>query len=332
MTPAPLLSIRGLQVVLRLDDGVVPILDGIDLDLAPGKVMALVGESGSGKSVTAQAILRILPRVLAIAGGAMLFRSNGGTALDLAGVPADGAAMQGIRGRRIAMIFQEPMSSFSPLHTVGNQVGEVLRIHERLSKQAARQRTIELLDRVGIPNPARAVDRYPFEFSGGMRQRAMIAKALSCNPALLLADEPTTALDVTIQAQILTLMRDLQAEFGMGILFITHDLGVVAQMADEVAIMYAGRIVERGPVRAIFRDPQHPYTMNLLRAVPRLADLRQRRALDPIRGSVPSLFDMPEGCSFHPRCEFFMAGRCDAAPPRLAEIGANHLAACYRHG
>jgi ABC-type dipeptide/oligopeptide/nickel transport system ATPase component len=225
MTPAPLLSIRALQVVLRLDDGVVPILDGIDLDLAPGKVMALVGESGSGKSVTAQAILRILPRMLQIAGGTMLLRANG-TALDLAGVPADGAVMQGIRGRRIGMIFQEPMSSFSPLHTVGNQVGEVLRIHERLSKQAARERTIELLDRVGIPNPARAVDRYPFEFSGGMRQRAMIAKALSCNPALLLADEPTTALDVTIQAQILTLMRDLQAEFGMGILFITHDLGV----------------------------------------------------------------------------------------------------------
>jgi peptide/nickel transport system ATP-binding protein len=331
MTPAPLLSIRALQVVLRLDDGVVPILDGIDLDLAPGKVMALVGESGSGKSVTAQAILRILPRTLQIAGGAMLLRANG-AALDLAGVPADGAVMQGIRGRRIAMIFQEPMSSFSPLHTVGNQVGEVLRIHEHLSKQAARQRTIELLDRVGIPNPARAVDRYPFEFSGGMRQRAMIAKALSCNPALLLADEPTTALDVTIQAQILTLMRDLQAEFGMGILFITHDLGVVAQMADEVAIMYAGRIVERGPVRAIFRDPQHPYTMNLLRAVPRLVDLHRRRSLEPIRGSVPSLYDMPEGCSFHPRCEFFMAGRCDAAPPKLVAVGANHLAACYRHG
>ena len=331
MTAAPLLSIRALQVVLRLDDGVVPILDGIDLDLAPGKVMALVGESGSGKSVTAQAILRILPRTLQIAGGTMLLRSNGAV-LDLAGVPADGKVMQGIRGRRIGMIFQEPMSSFSPLHTVGNQVGEVLRIHERLSKQAARQRTIELLDRVGIPNPARAVDRYPFEFSGGMRQRAMIAKALSCNPALLLADEPTTALDVTIQAQILTLMRDLQAEFGMGILFITHDLGVVAQMADEVAIMYAGRIVERGPVRAIFRDPQHPYTMNLLRAVPRLVDLHRRRSLEPIRGSVPSLYDMPEGCSFHPRCEFFMAGRCDVAPPKLAAVGANHLAACYRHG
>jgi peptide/nickel transport system ATP-binding protein len=331
MTSAPLLSLRDLRVVLRLDEDEVPILDGIDLELAPGKVMALVGESGSGKSVTAQAILRILPRLLRIAGGQILFGANG-TAQDLAGLPADGAAMQRIRGRRIAMIFQEPMSSFSPLHTIGNQVGEVLRIHERLSKQEARQRTMELLDRVGIPNPARAVDRYPFEFSGGMRQRAMIAKALSCNPALLLADEPTTALDVTIQAQILTLMRDLQAEFGMGILFITHDLGVVAQMADEVAIMYAGRIVERGPVRAIFRDPQHPYTMNLLRAVPRLVDLRLRRALDPIRGSVPSLLDMPAGCSFHPRCEFFMAGRCDQAPPRLAAVGPTHVAACYRHG
>jgi peptide/nickel transport system ATP-binding protein len=332
MMPASLLSIRDLHVVLRLDDGEVPILDGIDLDLAPGKVMALVGESGSGKSVTAQAILRILPRMLRITAGAMLFRPNDAGALDLAGVPADGAVMQGIRGRHIAMIFQEPMSSFSPLHTVGNQVGEVLRIHERLSKRAARERTVELLDRVGIPNPGRAVDRYPFEFSGGMRQRAMIAKALSCNPVLLLADEPTTALDVTIQAQILTLMRDLQAEFGMGILFITHDLGVVAQMADDVAIMYAGRIVERGPVRAIFRNPQHPYTMNLLRAVPRLVDLHRRRALEPIRGSVPSLYDMPEGCSFHPRCEYFMAGRCDAEPPKLTAVGENHLASCYRHG
>jgi peptide/nickel transport system ATP-binding protein len=329
--PAPLLSIRDLHVVLRLDDGEATILDGIDLDLAPGKVTALVGESGSGKSVTAQAILRILPRGLEIAGGEILFGSNG-AALDLAGLPSDGTVMQGIRGRRIAMIFQEPMSSFSPLHTIGNQVGEVLRIHARLSKQDARQRTIELLDRVGIPNPSNAVDRYPFEFSGGMRQRAMIAKALSCNPAILLADEPTTALDVTIQAQILTLMREVQAEFGMGILFITHDLGVVAQMADDVAIMYAGKIVERGPVRAIFREPQHPYTMNLLRAVPRLVDLRSRRALDPIRGSVPSLFEMPEGCSFHPRCEFFMAGLCDRTAPQLVSVGPNHYSSCHRHG
>jgi peptide/nickel transport system ATP-binding protein len=331
MTAAPLLSIRDLRVMLRLDDGALPILDGIDLDLAPGKVMALVGESGSGKSVTAQAILRILPRALQIAAGRIDFMPNGHVT-DLAKLPGDGAELQSIRGRQIAMIFQEPMSSFSPLHTIGNQVGEVLRIHARLGKAEARQRTIELLDKVGIPNPATAVDRYPFEFSGGMRQRAMIAKALSCHPALLLADEPTTALDVTIQAQILALMRGLQQELGMGILFITHDLGVVAQMADDVAIMYAGRIVERGPVRAIFREPRHPYTINLLRAVPRLIDLRSRRQLDPIRGSVPSLYDMPDGCSFNPRCEHFIAGRCDLAPPPLAEVAPGHFAACYRHG
>jgi len=331
MTAGPLLSLRNLQVELRVEGGSLPILDGIDLDLAPGKVLALVGESGSGKSVTAQAILRILPRILRIAGGQIRFRPNGSD-IDLAALSADGGAIQGIRGRQIAMIFQEPMSSFSPLHTIGNQVGEVLRIHERLSKIEARERTIGLFDRVGIPNPASAVDRYPFEFSGGMRQRAMIAKALSCSPSLLLADEPTTALDVTIQAQILTLMRDLQAELGMGILFITHDLGVVAQMADEVAIMYAGKIVERGPVRAIFKQPLHPYTINLLRAVPRLQDLHRRRALNPIRGSVPSLFEMPAGCAFHPRCEFYMAGRCDAATPELLPVGVNHFVACYRHG
>jgi len=331
MTGPPLLAIRDLHVALRLDDGEVPILDGIDLDLAPGKVLALVGESGSGKSVTAQAILRILPRALRLAGGEIRFTAAG-TDVDLAKLPADSKRIQDIRGRQIAMIFQEPMSSFSPLHTIGNQVGEVLRIHERLSKADARLRTIELLDKVGIPNPSTAIDRYPFEFSGGMRQRAMIAKALSCGPSLLLADEPTTALDVTIQAQILALMRGIQAEFGMAILFITHDLGVVAQMADDVAIMYAGRIVERGPVRQIFRDPQHPYTLNLLRAVPRLIDLHRRRELDPIRGSVPSLYDMPEGCSFHPRCEFFMSGRCDVTAPKLAAVAADHLAACHRHG
>ncbi len=331
MTETSLLTIRNLQVALRLDDGELPILDGIDLDLAPGKVLALVGESGSGKSVTAQAILRILPRALRLAGGEIRFTAAG-TDVDLAKLPADSKRIQDIRGRQIAMIFQEPMSSFSPLHTIGNQVGEVLRIHERLSKADARLRTIELLDKVGIPNPSAAVDRYPFEFSGGMRQRAMIAKALSCGPSLLLADEPTTALDVTIQAQILALMRGIQAEFGMAILFITHDLGVVAQMADDVAIMYAGRIVERGPVRQIFRAPQHPYTLNLLRAVPRLIDLHRRRELDPIRGSVPSLYDMPEGCSFHPRCEYFMAGRCDVIAPKLAAVAADHLAACHRHG
>src|SRR5262245_1252885 len=331
MMASSLLSIRGLHVVLTVDGGDLTILDGIDLDLAAGKVMALVGESGSGKSVTAQAILRILPKALRIAGGEILFRSTG-AAVDIASLSSDGRVIQGIRGRQIGMIFQEPMSSFSPLHTIGNQVGEVLRIHARLSKADARLRTIELLDKVGIPNPSAAVDRYPFEFSGGMRQRAMIAKALSCNPALLLADEPTTALDVTVQAQILALMRGLQEELGMSILFITHDLGVVAQMADDVAIMYAGRIVERGPVRQIFKTPQHPYTLNLLRAVPRLADLRRRRELEPIRGSVPSLFELPEGCSFHPRCEFFMSGRCDAAVPTLTAVAPDHFAACYRHG
>jgi peptide/nickel transport system ATP-binding protein len=327
-TKAPLLDVRDLRVEFRTPIGVVHAVDGLSYQLFENEIVGIVGESGCGKSASQLAVMQLLQSPPGfISGGEVIFDGK-----DLAGFKRNSPEMRAIRGGQIAMIFQEPMSSFSPLHTIGNQVGEVLRIHERLSKADARLRTIELLDKVGIPNPAAAVDRYPFEFSGGMRQRAMIAKALSCGPSLLLADEPTTALDVTIQAQILALMRGIQAEFGMAILFITHDLGVVAQMADDVAIMYAGRIVERGPVRQIFRAPQHPYTLNLLRAVPRLIDLHRRRELDPIRGSVPSLYDMPEGCSFHPRCEYFMAGRCDVIAPKLAAVAADHLAACHRHG
>ncbi len=250
------------------------VIDGVSLTVQPGQVLALVGESGSGKSVTAQSILRLLPRTMPIAGGQILFRDGAAARpVDLAAIEPDGPAIQAIRGNRIAMIFQEPMSSFSPVHTIGSQIGDVLRLHRGLRGEALRRAMADLLDKVGIPNAARAIDRYPHEFSGGMRQRAMIAKALACDPALLIADEPTTALDVTIQAQILDLIRGLKAELGMAVIFITHDLGIVAQMADEVAIMYTGRIVEHGPVRAIFRNPKHPYTADLLRAVPRLGGL-----------------------------------------------------------
>jgi peptide/nickel transport system ATP-binding protein len=221
------------------------------------------------------------------------------------------------------------MSSFSPLHTIGHQIMEVIQLHLNASKEKAREITIELLERVGIGDPARAVDCYSSEFSGGMRQRAMIAKALSCNPSLLIADEPTTALDVTIQAQILKLMRDMQQEFGSSIIFISHDLGVVGQMADEVAIMYMGKIVEQGPTKEIFKIPKHPYTVNLLAAIPRLGDLEARKRLEPINGTVPGLFSRPSGCAFHPRCNSFMSGICDATFPDLREISENHRVACF---
>ncbi len=332
MRDGTLLEVRDLHIALDFDGEDIPVVEGIGFDLEPGKVLALVGESGCGKSVTSQSILCLLPRELRIVAGAIHFRPPGGQdPLDLAKLPKDGKAIRAIRGNRIAMIFQEPMSSFSLLHTMGNQIGEVIRLHRGSSKAEARAIAVELLDKVGISDPARAVDQYPYEFSGGMRQRGMIAKALACNPSLLIADEPTTALDVTIQAQILELMRGLQSEYGMAIVFITHDLGVVAQIADEVAIMYMGRIVEQGPVREIFHNPKHPYTINLIRAIPRLDDLRVRRQLAPIRGTVPSLFERPPGCAFHPRCDSFMAGRCDAHSPPLTRLTPVHGVRCFLH-
>ncbi len=332
MKDGSLLDVRDLRVVLDADGEEVPIVDGIDFHIAPGKVLALVGESGCGKSVTSQSLLRLLPRELRISSGQIDFRDpETQSPVDLSSLPKDGKAIRNIRGNHIAMIFQEPMSSFSLLHTMGDQIGEVIRLHRKTSKTETRALVIEMLDKVGISDPDRAYDQYPYEFSGGMRQRAMIAKALACNPSLLIADEPTTALDVTIQAQILDLMRDLQAEFVMAIIFITHDLGVVAQIADEVAIMYMGRVIEKGPVREIFRDPKHPYTINLIRAIPKLGDLRVRRQLAPIRGAVPSLFERPVGCAFHPRCDSFMAGRCDVRLPELAEIAPGHDVRCFLH-
>jgi peptide/nickel transport system ATP-binding protein len=328
MTQQALLEIRDLKIDLAVDGGTVPVIDRINLSIERGKVLAIVGESGSGKSVTAQSILRLLPRELRITEGSITFRAEGARPVDLAQVEPDGGMIQSIRGNRIAMIFQEPMSSFSPVHRIGDQIGDVLRLHLGLRGADIDAAAAKLLDEVGIPDPAGAVRRYPHEFSGGMRQRAMIAKALACRPALLIADEPTTALDVTIQAQVLDLMRRLKASYGMAIMFITHDLGIVAQMADEVAIMYTGRIVEHGPVRKVFKRPQHPYTVNLLRAVPRLGGVGGWRKLQPIRGNVPNLFSMPAGCTFHPRCDSFIAGRCDQAFPAVRRVEPDHLVRC----
>lgn len=327
-----ILEVRDLHITLDFDGEDIPVVQGVDFELSAGKVLALVGESGCGKSVTSQALLRLLPRELRITSGQINFQAADGQApVDFVSLPKDGKKIREIRGNQIAMIFQEPMSSFSVLHTIGNQIGEVIRLHLKASKAEARALTIKLLDKVGIPDPTRAVDQYPYEFSGGMRQRAMIAKALACNPSVLIADEPTTALDVTIQAQVLEIMRGLKADDRMSMIFITHDLGVVAQIADDVAIMYLGRIVEKGPVGEIFGNPQHPYTVSLLNAIPRLGDLSARRQLASIRGSVPSLFERPLGCAFHPRCDSFMDELCNAQSPPLTRLSPVHEVCCFLH-
>jgi peptide/nickel transport system ATP-binding protein len=332
MKSGVLLEVRDLHITLDFDGDDIPVVEGIDFELPAGKVLALVGESGCGKSITSQALLRLLSRELRISSGEINFRPDEDqTPVDIVSLARDGKEIRDIRGNQMSMIFQEPMSSFSPIHKIGDQIGEVIEIHLKLSKAETRARVIQLLGKVGIPDPERAVDQYPHSFSGGMRQRAMIAKSLACNPSVLIADEPTTALDVTIQAQILGIMRNLKDEFGMSMIFITHDLGVVAQIADEVAIMYMGKIVEKGPVMEIFKSPQHPYTISLLSAIPRLGKLSNRRKLTSIRGSVPSLFERPAGCAFHPRCESFIATRCDTHSPRKSQTSSQHEVFCFLH-
>ncbi|MEE8399303.1 MAG: ABC transporter ATP-binding protein [Desulfobacterales bacterium] len=325
-----LLEVKNLKIALKTDESSISIVDGVDLSLEPGKVLGLVGESGCGKSVTALSLLRLLPKELTLVDGTILFYGkNGDGAIDIATLKPRGRDIQSIRGGTVSMIFQEPMSSFSPLHTIGYQIMEVIQLHLNATKEEARAMAIDFLARVGIGDAEHAIDSYPHEFSGGMRQRAMIAKALSCNPLLLIADEPTTALDVTIQAQIIRLMGDMQQATGSSIIYISHNLGVVGQIADEVAIMYIGKIIEQGPTKAIFKTPKHPYTVNLLAAIPRIGDLGARKRLEPIRGTVPSIFSRPSGCGFHPRCLSAMPGICDAAFPELKQVTGNHWAACH---
>jgi oligopeptide/dipeptide ABC transporter ATP-binding protein len=326
----PVLEVRGLTVSLDNSGVLLPIVDDVSFSIGRGEVLALVGESGSGKSVTALSLMQLLGHGLSVSKGEILFEPREGNRADIARLGKSGKAIEAIRGARIGMIFQEPMSSFSPIHTIGAQIAEVVEVHEDVGRRQARHRAAELLAKVGIPDPVGALDRYPSEFSGGMRQRAMIARALVCGPSLLIADEPTTALDVTIQGQILELLRELKRELGMSILFITHDLGIVAQMADRVAIMYAGRIVESGPVRDIFRHPAHPYTRALLDAVPRLGDVDRGRRINPIAGSIPNIYETPPGCRFHPRCPVADLPRCAAElPPRY--LNARHDVECI-HG
>ena len=331
----PLLAVRDLKTYFPHDEGTVKAVDGASFDLYPGQTLGIVGESGCGKSITARSILRIIDRPGRIVEGEILFRrqkgengANGDGVVDLSKLDANGEDMRAIRGAEIALIFQEPMSSFSPVHTVGDQIIEAIMLHQRVSRREARQKAIGMLRQVGIPLPEERVDQLSNQLSGGLRQRAMIAMALSCNPTLLIADEPTTALDVTTQAQILDLLRQLQREYGMAIMLITHDLGVIAEMADTVVVMYLGRVVEQAPVEAIFYAPKHPYTQALLRSIPRIHS-NSRERLASIAGSVPHPYNRPPGCPFHPRCSAFMPGICDHREPQLQAVGDQHLVSCF---
>ena len=324
----PLLSVRNLRTSFFQDEGVTKAVDGVSFDVAPGKTLGIVGESGCGKSVTAQSILRIVDAPGRIVGGEVVLIREDGSATDLVKLDKNGREIRSIRGGDIGLIFQEPMTSFSPVHTVGAQIIEAVLLHNDVDKKEARRRGIEALRSVGIPKPERRIDEYTFELSGGLRQRAMIAVALSCDPRLLIADEPTTALDVTTQAQILELLRGIQHERGMAIMLITHNLGVVAEMADDVVVMYLGRVVEQGKVDDIFHDAKHPYTKALLQSMPSI-DSKPRVKLPTITGTIPHPFNRPAGCPFHPRCASFMPGRCDAAEPQLLPAGEGRTVSCF---
>ena len=317
---ATLLEVRGLKTTFMTTAGLVRAVDGVSWDVAEGETVALVGESGCGKSVSALSIMRLVAEPAGrIEAGEIIYKGR-----DL--LKLSEAEMRHVRGREIAMVFQEPMTSLNPVLSIGRQLTEGLEIHMNLGPEQARARAVELLGMVGIPDPARRLAQYPHHFSGGMRQRMMIAMALACNPSLILADEPTTALDVTIQAQILELMRDLARRLGVAMLIITHNLGVVARYADRVNVMYAGRIIEQAAAREIYASPRHPYTLGLLRSVPRLDEPRRAR-LDPIQGQPPDLTRLPPGCSFAPRCAYRVE-RCGEAPP-LVDVGPGHTSACW---
>jgi len=327
--PAAPLVIEGLRTHFFTDDGVVNAVDGVDLQVPAGKTLCIVGESGCGKSVTARSILGLIDPPGRIVDGQIWWRPDPGSArVDLAGLDPRGKQMRRIRGGDIGMVFQEPMASLSPMYSIGDHLVETMRLHLQLSPAEARIKAIDDLARVGIPDPQQRFDAYPFQLSGGMCQRAMIALALSCNPSLLIADEPTTALDVTTQAQILDLLRELQDEFGMAIMFITHDLGVVAEIADEVTVMYLGTVAEHGPVNEVFEDPQHPYTQALLRSVPMMG-LGDRDRLTAISGNVPHPGDRPTGCPFHSRCPEKIHGLCESVVPEEHTLGAGRGATCH---
>jgi len=322
-----ILTVDDLHMHFRIEKRTVKAVNGVSFRFRRGKTLGLVGESGCGKSVTALSVMRLLPKMARIVDGSMTFHDAEGD-VDLRALQPFGRPMRSLRGRSIAMIFQDPMASLNPVHTIGRQIVENLQAHERIPKAEARRRAVALLGQLGIPMPESRFDDYPHQFSGGMKQRAMIAMAMICHPALLIADEPTTALDVTIQAQILELMKGVQKELGTSILMITHNMGIIADMADDVAVMYMGRIVETGTVEQVLGDALHPYTRALLRSVP-VPGIGRDARLESIRGSTPDPFDLPAGCAFAPRCDH-AADRC-AAEPEAVDRGDGHVVRCWMH-
>ena len=325
----PLLAVEDLRVEFGTEDGILKAVDGLSFTLDKAETLVIVGESGSGKSVTGLALMRLIASPPGrIVGGRIVFRGKDGRVRDLATLSE--AAMRRLRGNEIAMVFQEPMTSLNPVYTVGDQVIEAIRLHRRSNAREARAHALEMFELLGIPEPARRLGAYPHQISGGMRQRVMIAMALSCRPALLIADEPTTALDVTIQAQILDLMRKLQRELGMAMIFITHNLGVAAEIGDRILVMYAGRGVEYGPAKAILTAPRMPYTIGLLNSVPRLGMDPDIEALQAIPGNVPNPLALPSGCAFHPRCAHFKPGLCDSRVPPVEACEPDHELRCLR--
>ncbi|UWQ19925.1 ABC transporter ATP-binding protein [Jannaschia sp. M317] len=329
MTEKPILDIRDLHTHFFTDDGVVKAVDGVDLEVHENRTLCVLGESGCGKSVTARSVLRIVDHPGRVTGGQILYRARDGREVDLVRAKQGSKQLREIRGRDISMIFQEPMSSLGPIQKIGKQIVETILLHRKMTKAEAKEAAIAMLDRVGIPDPAKRFEAYPFELSGGMRQRAMIAMALSCQPRILIADEPTTALDVTTQAQILDLIADLKDEFQMAVMLITHDLGVVAEVADDVAVMYMGRVVEAGSVYDIFENPQHPYTRALLESVPHIGAAKRHR-LPAIEGMVPHPLARPSGCAFRTRCRNVIPGTCDRKDPALIQTGPTEVA-CFLH-
>ncbi len=321
-----LLEVKDLNTHFFTDSGVVRAVNGVSFQIMPGQTLGLLGESGCGKSVTGYSILQLVNPPGRVVSGEIRF-DRGGEVVDLLKYGPRSENMRQIRGNDIAMIFQEPMTSLDPLFNIGNQLSEAVLVHQKMPKKAALDRAAELLDKVRLPQPRDLLEKYPHQLSGGMRQRVMIAMALTGQPKLLIADEPTTALDVTTEAQILELMQNLQAEFNMAILFITHDLGVIAEMAEEVVVMYLGKVVEQTDIQSLFDAPKHPYTEALLGSMPRVGH-KQAAPLRVIEGMVPSPFDIPTGCSFHPRCTRFMPGVCDVVQPELIELDATHKARC----
>lgn len=331
MDSSLILSVRNLRTYFKLDEGTLKAVDGVDFDIRKEATLGMIGESGCGKSVTAFSIMRTVLPPGRLVDGTIHFRVSADNVIDLAKLDPFGKQIRAIRGKSIAMIFQEPMSSLSPVHTIGEQIMEMILLHRTKDKKEAREIALDMLDKVGLPNPSQRLNEYPHQLSGGMCQRAMIAQALSCNPSLLIADEPTTALDVTVQAQIIELIQSLQQEFGMSVLYITHDLGVIAEVSSSVAVMYLGRIVEYADTRTIFKHPLHPYTQRLMKAIPSLHGEPGIR-LENIKGNVPVPLDPPDECGFYSRCLLAQDGLCNRSIPPLIEVEPGHQVRCFLVG